>query len=62
MKRNIAIPQPWRLTIEEFKATGPFKDWEDVRVMEAIATLEQLCLIASEIRLTDKRPTKPCNR
>jgi hypothetical protein len=63
MKKKHLIPQPWRLSVEELRTFDPLKSYDQARALKAIATLEQLCLIASELRLVEyhipNNPLKP---
>ena len=37
---------PWAISIEEFRKSGDFKDWNDEAVQQAIGTLAELTIIA----------------
>jgi len=37
---------PWAISIEEFRKSGDFKDWNDAAVQQAIGTLAELTIIA----------------
>ena len=42
MKDNIHTTEhlPWAISIEEFRKSGDFKDWNDAAVQQAISTLK----------------------
>jgi hypothetical protein len=48
MKNNIHTTEhlPWAISIEEFRKSGDFKDWNDAAVQQAIGTLAELTIIA----------------
>lgn len=48
MKNNIHTTEhlPWAISIEEFRESGDFKDWNDTAVQQAIGTLAELTIIA----------------
>ncbi len=48
MKNNIHTTEhlPWAISIEEFRKSGDFKDWNDAAVQQAIGTLAGLTIIA----------------
>jgi hypothetical protein len=37
---------PWAISIEEFRKSGDFKDWNDAAVQQAIGTLAELTILA----------------
>ena len=40
---------PWAISIEEFRKSGDFNDWNDAVVQQAIGTLAELTIIAFNI-------------
>lgn len=53
MKKKHLITQPWSLSVEELRTFEPLKSYDQARSLKAIATLEQLCLLASELRIVE---------
>ena len=45
---------PWAISIEEFRKSGDFKDWNDASVQQAISTLTQLTIIAFNLSHQNK--------
>jgi hypothetical protein len=56
MKNNIHTTEhlPWAISIEEFRNSGDFKDWNDAAVQQAISTLTQLTIIAFNLLQQNK--------